>query len=88
MLPLSISSMEAVPYRRLRLLARRMENTEAASVELMRAPTSRLSAGGMPRAQWQNAPTNTAVSTTPAEESSRALAATGFARCQFVQNPP
>ena len=65
-----------------------MEKTEAASVELMSAPTSRLSAGGMPSAQWQKAPTRTAVSTTPAEDSNTALPTTGLASRQFVQKPP
>ena len=43
LLPLSTSSMEAVLYFKFSLLERRMENTDAASVELMTAPISMLS---------------------------------------------
>lgn len=51
-----------------------MKNTEAASVELMTAPTKKLSSKENPSAKWQNAPTSAAVSTTPSVGKQRRLA--------------
>ena len=56
MLPLSTSSREAVWSRRFSRLERRMENTEAASVEAMTAPSRKLSKVGRDRTAQQNSP--------------------------------
>ena len=61
MLPLSTSSREAVWSRRFSRLERRMENTEAASVEAMTAPSRKLSKVGRDRTAQQNSPTSPAV---------------------------
>ncbi len=88
MLPLSTSSKEAVRYFKFSRLERRMENTEAASVELISEPIKKLSAGSIPSTPQQNNPVPPAVSTTPAVESSTARPITGFAALHLVPKPP
>ena len=73
MLPLSTSSMEAVLSFKFSRLERRMENTDAASVELTTAPSSMLSQKAKCRTQKQNRPVRSAVSSTPSVESSTDL---------------
>ena len=65
-----------------------MENTEAASVELMTAPSRKPSSWGRPRTFQENRPTSPAVRTVPREERSTAFPATGLASCQLVPKPP
>ena len=73
---------------RFSLFARRMEKTDAASVEAMTDPMRKLRSHGSPRMKWMNPPVKRAVTTTPALESTIAGAATGFAMDQFVPKPP
>ena len=88
LLPLSTSSREAVWSRRSSRLERRMEKTEAASVEEMTAPSRKLSRAGRERTCQQNSPTRPAVSVVPREDSSAAFPATGLAWLQLVPKPP
>ena len=88
LLPLSSSSIEAVPYRRFSFLLLSTEKTDAASVELITAPISRLSSHSKPSTSLQNAPVAKAVSKTPAEASISDLPATFLASLHFVPKPP
>ena len=88
MLPLSTSSREAVWSRRFSRLERRMENTEAESVEAMTAPSRKLSKVGRDRTAQQNSPTSPAVKAVPKEERMAAFPATGLAWLQLVPKPP
>ena len=88
LLPLSTSSREAVWSRRFSRLERRMENTEAASVEAMTAPSRKLSKVGRDRTAQQNSPTSPAVKAVPKEERMAAFPATGLAWLQLVPKPP
>ena len=88
MLPLSTSRREAVLYFRPRRLERRMENTLAASVELITAPVRKLSRGEKPRAKRQNRAVSRAVSTTPRVDRVTALPAMGRAASHRVPKPP
>ena len=88
LLPLSTSSRDAVPYFKFSFFARKMEKTEAASVELMTEPISKLSSNPTCSTMWQKPPTATAVRKTPTVESRMARPATGFAALHFVPKPP
>lgn len=87
-LPLSISSMEAVPYFRLRRRDRRMAKTDAASVEPSTEPINIPSSSEGPSARWRNSPVRQAVIGTPNVLSRMDLAATGLAVLHLVPNPP
>lgn len=65
-----------------------MENTEAASVEPITAPTSKPSSQGIPNAKWQNTPVIPAVMITPATESHMPGLAAVLAVFQLVSKPP
>ena len=67
---------------------RRMENTLAASVDPSTEPIKSPSSREVFRIKWQKRPVKSAVSMTPALESSTAFFATGLAASQLVQNPP
>ena len=88
LLPLSTSSRDAVPYFRFSFLERRMENTDAASVEPRTAPIRRPSIQLVCRANRQNTPTPNAVRNTPSVDSSTDFPATGLAALHFVPKPP
>ena len=88
MLPLSTSSREAVWFLRPSFLERRMENTDAASVELMTAPVRKLSRAEKPSAKWQNSAVSSAVTATPRVDSTTARAAAGRAASQRVPKQP
>ena len=86
--PDSSSSRLAVLNFRFRLRDRRMLNTEAASVEAMTEPMSRLSSQESRSTRWMNKPVSPAVSSTPRVESSTDCTATGRAAFQLVPKPP
>ena len=65
-----------------------MENTDAASVELMTAPIRKLSKRAIRSASQQKSPTSPAVSTVPSDDSSPAFSATGRASRHLVPKPP
>ena len=65
-----------------------MENTEAASVELITEPVRKLVRGGNPNAKWQKRAVSRAVIATPRVDNTTALAAAGLAASQRVPNPP
>ena len=65
LLPLSISSSGAEWFFSPSFLDLRIENTEAASVELTTAPSRKLSTTPHPKAKWQNNPVSPAVTITP-----------------------
>ena len=88
LLPLSSSSSEASPCLSDSFFERRIENTEAASVELITEPMSRLSYTESPNTPKQNSAVMPAVSTTPRLASRIAWAATGRASFQLVPKPP
>ena len=88
LLPLSTSSRDAVPYFRFSFLERRMENTDAASVEPRTAPIRMPSIQLVCRANRQNTPTPNAVRNTPSVDSSTDFPATGLAALHFVPKPP
>ena len=88
LLPLSISSKESVPYFSDKCLERKIEKTEAASVELKTEPIRKPSVHCIPSTNVQNTVTDKAVSTTPIKDSRMALAATGLAVFHFVPKPP
>ena len=88
LLPLSISSKGAVLYFRLNCFERSTENTDAASVELITAPISKLSLTDILSTNIENNPVIPAVRITPAVESVTAFAAAGFAALHFVPKPP
>ena len=64
--PLSISSRGERLFFRPSLFERSIENTDAASVELMTAPISMLSIKSHLNTKWQKSPVSMAVTTTPA----------------------
>ena len=80
--------MDAVLSFRFRRFERRIENTEAASVELNTAPISMLSQKSNLSTTQQKIPVAAAVKSTPSVESSTAFPATGLACFQFVPKPP
>ena len=86
--PLSTSRRGALLFLRPSFRERSMENTVAASVELMTAPIRKLSSQAHPSAKWQNSPTRTAVRATPTVASSPASTATGLADFHLVPKPP
>ena len=86
--PDSTSSRESVWFLRASFLDRRMLNTEAASVEEMTEPMSRLSSQGSLRTKWAKRPTAPAVPATPMVDSTTAGAATGLAAFRLVPKPP
>ena len=88
MLPLSISSSGAVLFLSPSFLDLNIENTDAASVELMTEPISMLSIQDQPNAKWQNSPVSPAVRTTPRDARRTASLAIGRADSQRVPNPP
>ena len=88
MLPLSISSSGAVLFLSPSFLDLKIENTDAASVELITEPISMLSIHDQPNAKWQNSPVSPAVRTTPNDASRTASLAIGRADSQRVPNPP
>ena len=88
LLPLSISSIEAVLYFSPRFFDLRMEKTDAASVELRTEPIRKLNLGSIPRTSQQKSPVTPAVIRTPIEASRPALSATGRACFQLVPKPP
>ena len=80
--------MDAVPYFKFSFLERRMENTEAASVEPRTAPMSIPSRSSMPSTYQQKIPVSRAVNSTPSVERTMDFAATGRASRQLVPKPP
>ena len=88
LLPLSISSREAVFSLRPSFFERSIEKTEAASVELITEPISILSSQSIPKANLQNNPVIPAVAATPTVDKSTDFTATGFASLQRVPKPP
>ena len=88
MLPLSSSSREAVWSRKLSFLERRMENTDAASVELITAPVRKLARGEKSSTKKQKRAVSRAVTATPRVESTTARAAAGLAASHRVPKPP
>ena len=88
MLPLSTSSRDAVRYFKFSRLERKIEKTDAASVELIKEPIKKLSANSILSAKKQNRPVRPAVKTTPAVDSKTARPTTGFAALHFVPYPP
>ncbi len=67
---------------------RRMENTAAASVEEMMAPSSTLLRISSPTTAHANMPTSTAVTNTPKVDRMKLGTATGRAMRQLVLRPP
>ena len=88
LLPLSISSIGAVLFLRPSFLDLRMENTDAASVELTTEPSRKPSTHPHRRAKWQNSPVSPAVRITPKEASSDASRAMGLAASHLLPKPP
>ena len=88
LLPLSTSRRGEVLNLRLNCRDLRMENTEAASVEESTAPMRKLKSHPVPMTKWTITPVTSAVTKTPADESSTAGSADFLAVAHLVQKPP
>ena len=86
--PDSISRRDAVLSFRFRFFERRMLKTEAASVEAMTEPMSRLSRTGRFNTRKTKPPTSPAVRSTPMVDRRIAWGITGRASLMFVPKPP
>ena len=86
--PDSISKRESVWYLRERRLPRRMEKTDAASVEEMTAPIRKLSATPRSRMKWASAASPKAERTTPTVDKRTDALRTGRAALRLVPKPP
>ena len=75
-------------YLKFNFLALSIAKTEAASVEHITDPISKLSTGFIFKQKWQKIPTKKAVIIVPKEESRIACVATGFASFHLVPKPP
>ena len=84
--PDSISKRESVWYLRERRLPRRMEKTDAASVEEMTAPIRKLSATPRSRMKWASAASPKAERTTPTVDKRTDALRTGRAALSLSQS--
>jgi hypothetical protein len=86
--PDSTSSRESVWYFRASFRFRRMENTDAASVEDTTDPMRKLSHRGSPRTTWASPASRSADPATPSVDRTAAAPSTGRAACSLVPKPP
>ncbi|BEH90348.1 hypothetical protein T23_04500 [Turicibacter faecis] len=77
-----------MPSFKFSFLDRRIEKTEAASVELMIAPINKLSKPFIFKKKKQKKPVSRAVNNTPSVDKIRAGFTTGRAAFQLVPKPP